>query len=99
MAPSDGGERGHGRWSVLIIFAGPGDREDSLANMLRHAGFRVVVIDTKIGGHAHDVTRRTVQQALVARTRAGEDTSDESSQQRQQRGGEDEEGEFVDASL
>ena len=38
----------------LIVFSGSGHERD-LAAMLRRAGIRVEVIDTKDGGRAHDV--------------------------------------------
>lgn len=57
---------------MLVLFAGPRDRADSLEAYLRALGLRVVAIDTKIGGGDHDVGRRDVRERLLARARNGE---------------------------
>ena len=57
---------------VLILFAGPAERSDSLANFLRRLGARVLAIDVKTGGIHHDATRAEVRAVLLARIRAGE---------------------------
>ena len=43
-----------------------------LAGSLRNAGFRVVVIDVKIGGENHDLRCAAVRSALLRRVRSGE---------------------------
>lgn len=58
--------------SVLILFAGPPERADSLAAFMRSLGIRAVCIDTKAGGVAHDVTRPEVAARLMGRVQAGE---------------------------
>lgn len=58
-------------WRALILFAGPGDRPDSLARYMTSLGWDVTAIDSKIGGRAHDVTQPEVRQALLAQARAG----------------------------
>ena len=52
-----------------MVFAGPGHEYD-LATRLRARGTRVVVIDTKIGGYRHDLTRPAVAEALIHSVRA-----------------------------
>ena len=66
------GEHGGGAWATaLIVFSGPGHACD-LAARLRARGVRVDVVDTKVGGDAHDVLRQDVGGRLIARTRRGE---------------------------
>lgn len=67
-----GGPHGEAPPAVLVLYAGPTERHDSMARILRALGLRVVEIDTKVGGAAHDVTRKEVQEELLARIRAGE---------------------------
>ena len=57
--------------TALVVFSGPG-HENDLAARLRARGVRVDVVDTKVGGAAHDVLRQDVGRRLVARTRRGE---------------------------
>ena len=65
-----------GQWAThwataLVVFSGPGHACD-LAARLRARGVRVDVVDTKVGGDAHDVLRQDVGARLIARTRRGE---------------------------
>ena len=53
------------------MFAGPG-RESDLTAQLRARGAHVEVIDTKVGGHRHDVLLPPVADALVAAVAAGQ---------------------------
>ena len=57
--------------SVLIVFSGSGHERD-LAAMLRRAGIRVEVIDTKDGGRAHDVLANGLGDHLVRRVERGD---------------------------
>ena len=57
--------------TALVVFSGPG-HENDLAARLRARGVRVDVVDTKVGGAAHDVLRQDVGGRLIARTRRGE---------------------------
>ena len=57
--------------TALVVFSGPG-HENDLAARLRARGVRVDIVDTKVGGAAHDVLRQDVGGRLVARTRRGE---------------------------
>ena len=56
---------------ALVIFAGPPGRHDGLPNFLEKLGWRVIMIDIKIGGAAHDVTRPGVAAALLEAIRLG----------------------------
>ena len=60
------------RLRVLILFAGPGGREDGLAAYFRRLGCCVDEVDTKIGGLAHDVTYTEVANGWIRRIAAGE---------------------------
>ena len=40
---------------ILLVFSGPGESEQALMHLLRARGHTVTAIDTKLGGHAHDV--------------------------------------------
>ena len=52
--------------SVLVVFAGPGNRPTRLAARLRGAGHRAVEVDTDIGGGAHDVLQTEVRGQLCS---------------------------------
>jgi hypothetical protein len=56
---------------ILILFSGPAGRVDGLAAHLRRLGFEVVEIDTKVGGAAHDCSKRRVAEWLLACIAAG----------------------------
>ena len=56
--------------SALIVFAGPG-HDDDLASSLRARGLHVDAVDTKVGGHDHDVSVPAVADALVSATASG----------------------------
>ena len=56
--------------SALIVFAGPG-HDDDLASSLRARGLHVDAVDTKLGGHDHDVTIPAVADALLSATASG----------------------------
>jgi hypothetical protein len=72
-AESDAGTGWTGRpWATaLIVFSGPG-AEDDLASRLRARGVRVAAIDTKVGGHDHDVLRPAVGDAVAAQVAGGD---------------------------
>ena len=57
---------------VLILFAGPGGRDDSLAAFFRLTGAHVDEVDTKIGGVEHDLTRTHVSDLWINRIVAGD---------------------------
>ena len=57
--------------SVLIVFSGPGHDLD-LASRLRARGATIHEVDTKLGGHRHDVTRPAVADALISATASGQ---------------------------
>ena len=56
---------GDSRPRVLILFAGPGERADSLKAYLEMAGSSVNAIDVRIDREAHDVTIQSVRDQIL----------------------------------
>ena len=68
----------HSGASILLLFSGPGGREDGLAAQLRTAGARVLEIDILIGERLHDLTRvgpDSIGDHLLRVARGGEFTA------------------------
>ena len=58
--------------TVLILFSGPAHRPDGFEARCKSAGMECVMVDTCVGGEAHDVLDDQVYQNLRSRAIAGE---------------------------